>query len=139
MFNPALPLENSELKSAEMRDQFTGLKDLIDADATREYVVTRTGGAFVNFDLLLDTPVQVSTEHDMFVMVAMNFGPDGQLAVHVGPDNPPNNQVFFFIGEIERQNLGIPVPRGHYLRLQRVAGTEDDIALQTPFAFPINL
>ncbi len=30
-FNPALPLENSEMRSEEMRNQFTGLKDLIDA------------------------------------------------------------------------------------------------------------
>ena len=30
-FNPALPLENSEMRSEEMRNQFIGLKDLIDA------------------------------------------------------------------------------------------------------------
>ena len=30
-FNPALPLEDSEMRSDEMRNQFTGLKDLIDA------------------------------------------------------------------------------------------------------------
>ena len=30
-FNPALPLNNSPQSSAEMRAQFTGLKDMIDA------------------------------------------------------------------------------------------------------------
>src|SRR5437762_636613 len=31
MFDPTLPQTNSEIKSAELRDQFNGLKDLIDA------------------------------------------------------------------------------------------------------------
>ena len=33
-FNPALPVENTPLDAAQMRDQFNGLKALIDAQAT---------------------------------------------------------------------------------------------------------
>ena len=34
-FDPALPAQNAPVVSAELRDQFNGLKDLIDAQETR--------------------------------------------------------------------------------------------------------
>ncbi len=38
-FNPDLPVANSEILSAELRDQFNGLKELVDARPTNDDVL----------------------------------------------------------------------------------------------------
>jgi hypothetical protein len=59
-FDPTLPLNNSPIVSAELRDQFDGLKDLIDAlptsGAMTDAIASQTAGK-PDFIELLTQPI----------------------------------------------------------------------------------
>jgi hypothetical protein len=72
-FNPSLPVDGSKIVAVELRNQFGGLKDLIDGKATPEDVSnainTQTAGPCGQLDYLDLQPSDPPTQADLVAVI----------------------------------------------------------------------
>ena len=92
MFDPALPANGTRIRSVELRDQFNGLKTLIDAVPTAPItgaVVDSVTTTVPNGDAAASASVTGSTVHFTFTLPRGDAGPpgpEGPAAVNVVVD-----------------------------------------------------
>ena len=101
-FNPSLPAANSSVRSAELRDQFNALKELIDelpAGVTQEQLTDAVNSlqasineSFATVQQDLETTASNLTTEIETVRTASANNVDGINILDLGVSNPPTQQ-----------------------------------------------
>ena len=121
-FNPALPADDSLVVAGELRDQFNGLKDLIDAIQTiTGAVVDGTNTLPPGDPAVVTLSVADDTLHFGFGIPRGQAGPDGQA----GPVGPPFTN--FVVDSVNQ------LPPGSW---PNVSANFDGVAVRMSFGIP---